>query len=109
MQAEFYKNVLGLDELFDNQNSMGLGKNGNLFIVLREDKSESSHHLTEHKGPQILTFKCEGSLEQTLEKIKTTGFKIRDTLKLPTYNRHYLFIEDFDSNEICLDFPLSEI
>lgn len=106
-QVHFYKDILDLELLFDNQDTIGLGKGKRIFIVLREDKSEKSHHLSEHKGPQIITFKCQGEIDQYIEKIKSSGFKIRDTLKLPKYNIHYLFIEDFDSNEVCLDFPLN--
>ena len=107
-QLQFYKNVLDLELIFDNQDTIGFGKNNRIFLVLREDKSEDSHHLSEHKGPQIITFKCQGNVDEYIEKIKASGFKVRDTLKLPKYNAHYLFIEDFDGNEICLDFPLND-
>lgn len=106
-QVQFYKNVLDLKLIFDNQDTVGLGKNNRVFLVLREDKSEDSHHLSEHKGPQIITFKCQGEIEQQIEKIKKAGLRVRDTLKLPMHNTHYLFIEDYDRNEICLDFPLN--
>jgi catechol-2,3-dioxygenase len=108
-QVHFYKNILDLELIFDNQDTVGLGKNKRLFIVLREDTSENSHHSLEHKGPQIITFKCQGDVEQYIEKIKKSGFRVRDTLKLPKHNAHYLFIEDYDGNEICLDFPLNNI
>lgn len=106
-QLQFYKNVLDLEQIFDNQDTVGLGKNNNIFLVLREDKSEDSHHLSEHKGPQIITFKCQGDINEYIKKIKVSGFKIRDMLKLPKHNTHYIFVEDFDGNEICLDFPLN--
>lgn len=108
-QANFYKNILNLDQIFDNQDTLGFGKNNRLFIVLREDKSEDSHHLSDHKGPQIITFKCEGDINHYIEKINNSGFKVRDTVKLPEHNTCYLFIEDYDHNEICLDFPLSKV
>lgn len=106
-QVQFYKDVLDLELTFDNQDTVGLGKNNRLFIVLREDKTKDSHHLSEHKGPQIITFKCQGNIDQYIEKIKKSGFKVRDTVKIPIHNTHYLFIEDYDGNEICLDFPLT--
>lgn len=107
-QVQFYKNVLDLELIFDNQDTIGFGKNNRLFLVLREDKSENSHHLSEHKGPQIITFKCQGDINEYIEKIKGSGFKVRDMLELPKHNTHYLFVEDFDGNEICLDFPLND-
>ena len=106
-QVCFYKDMLGLELIFDNRDAIGLGKDKRIFIVLREDKSENSHHLSEHKGPQIMTFKCQGDVDSYIEKIRRSGFNVRDTLKLPEYNTHYLFIEDYDGNEICLDFKLT--
>lgn len=107
-QVRFYKDILELELIFDNQDTIGLGKSGRLFIVLREDRTKGSHHLAEHKGPQIITFKCQGNIDFYIQKIKNSGFKVRDTLKLPEHNNHYLFVEDYDGNEICLDFPLNE-
>src|SRR5580704_11943340 len=106
-QAHFYNDVLELELAFEHQDTIGLGKNGQIYIVLRQDTSEKSHHLSEHKGPQIITFKCEGDIEQYVTKIKQGGFKIRDTLKLPEHHVHYLFTEDYDGNEICLSFTLN--
>lgn len=106
-QVQFYKDILDLELTFDNQDTVGLGKNNRLFIVLREDKTKDSHHLSDHKGPQIITLKCQGDIVQYIEKIKKSGFKVRDTVKIPIHNTHYLFIEDYDGNEICLDFPLT--
>ncbi len=106
-QASFYKDVLELDLQFEHQDTCGFGKHKQLFIVLRTDTSENSHHLAEHKGPQIITFKCHGDMEQYATKIKEAGFKIRDTLKLPEHHIHYLFTEDYDGNELCLSFTLN--
>tara|TARA_R110000868_G_C10820143_1_gene758568 strand:+ start:593 stop:967 length:375 start_codon:yes stop_codon:yes gene_type:complete len=106
-QLLFYKGVLDLELIFDNKDTIGLGKNNRIFLVLKEDKSEDSHHLSEHKGPQIITFKCKGNINEYIKKIKASGFNVRDTLELPKHNMHYLFVEDFDGNEICLDFPLN--
>lgn len=105
-QLQFYKDLLDLNLIFDNKDTVGLGKDNRLFIVLREDISENSHHLSDQKGPQIITFKCQGDIEQYSNTIKQAGFKIRDKLLLPEYKVQYLFVEDFDGNEICLDFPL---
>lgn len=107
-QKHFYKDVLETEVIFENQDTVGLGKAGKLFIVLREDQYENSHHLAEHKGSQIITFKCNGDINQYTQKIANAGFKIRDTLQLAEYHTQYLFIEDYDGNEICLDFPFSE-
>ena len=93
-QVSFYKDVLDLELIFDNQDTVGLGKNKRLFVVLREDKSEESHHLSEHKGPLIIAFKCQGDIDQYIGKIKQSGFRVRDTLKLLEHNAHYLFVED---------------
>ena len=105
-QQNFYQNILGLDLIFDNTDTLGFGKDDRLFVVLRQDSSANSHHLSEHKGPQILTFKCKGNVKEYAKKIKEAGFTIRDTVTLSEHNTQYLFIEDFDCNEICLDFPL---
>lgn len=107
-QREFYKDVLGLDVVFDEQNSTGYGKNGQLYIIIKEDESINSHHTTEHKGPQIITFECFGSTSEYTNKIKNAGFKVRDTLSLPAHNKHYLFVEDYDGNEVCLSFSLRD-
>lgn len=107
-QVKFYKDLLQLELIFDNKDTIGLGKNGRIFIVLREDKAEDSHHLTKQKGPQIITFKCQGKLEQFNDVVKQAGYKVRDKLTIAEHNVQYLFIEDFDANEVCLDFPLSE-
>ncbi len=104
-QLKFYKDFLQLDHIFDNGDTQGLGRNGRLFIVLREDNSSDSHHLSHHKGPQIITFKCEGDLTEVSSNVEQAGYKVRDKLILPEYQIQYLFIEDFDANEICLDFP----
>lgn len=107
-QVKFYKDLLQLELIFDNKDTIGLGKDGRIFVVLREDKTENSHHLANQKGPQIITFKCQGNLEQFSNVVKQAGYKVRDKLALSEHNVQYLFIEDFDANEICLDFPLSE-
>ncbi|MEM9243251.1 MAG: VOC family protein [Pseudomonadota bacterium] len=104
-QASFYQNTLGLALIFDNQDTIGLGRDKRLFVILRKDTAEDSHHLAEQKGPVIMTFKCQGDIDDTIKKIKDDGYKVRDTLKLLEHNAHYLFIEDYDGNEICLDFP----
>ncbi|MCP4473554.1 MAG: VOC family protein [Gammaproteobacteria bacterium] len=110
-QLAFYQDVLGLEKIFennDNSRTTGVGRGERIFVVLREDTSEESHHLTEHKGPQILTFKCQGNITEMQEKITQAGFNIRHTLELPQYHSTYLFIEDFDGNELCLDFHVAE-
>lgn len=103
-QLKFYKDLLQLELLFDNKDTIGVGKNGRLFIVLREDDTEESHHLTTQKGPQIITFKCEGNIEHYRRAVTQAGFKVRDELILPEHKIQYLFIEDYDGNEICLNF-----
>ena len=60
-QIGFYKDMLELELLFENQNNYGFGKDKRLFIILKKDTLENSHHLTEHKGPQIISFKCNGT------------------------------------------------
>lgn len=107
-QLKFYQDALKLEQIFNRQETVGLGKAKRLFLVLREDKNKNSHHLTEQKGPQLLTFKCRGKVDDYIARIRNLGYKIRDTLQLPEHNTHYLFIEDYDGNEICLDFPCSE-
>lgn len=106
-QLDFYQDTLNLDLFFNRKDTIGLGKNQQLIIILQKEPSENSHHLSnnsENKGHGILTFKCEGDLDAYAEQIKKNGFKIRGTLKLPEKNIDYLFVEDYDGNEICLDF-----
>jgi catechol 2,3-dioxygenase-like lactoylglutathione lyase family enzyme len=105
-QLAFYK-TLGLELIFDNTDTFGLGINGKLFLVIREDKSSNSHHLVENKGPIILTFKCSGNANHYTEILKKAGIIFRGEVKLPEYKTHYIFIEDADNNELCLDFALS--
>ena len=106
-QRHFYNDILGLDLLFDNTDTVGLGKQSQLFIVLREDNAKDSHHRSEQKGPQIMTFKCKGDIHDYAKKVSTSGFKVRDRLAIPEQRSQYLFIEDYDGNEICLDCPLA--
>ncbi len=106
-QLSFYQNLLDLDIVFDNGDTLGLGRGEQLYVVLREDNTADSHHLADHKGPQILTFKCDDTIENMVAKLETQNFKVRTRLPLPDYDCEYLFVEDFDGNEICLDFVLT--
>lgn len=108
-QLGFYRDFLGLEQHFDNGDTIGLGKQNRLFLALREDKDEDSHHLTTQKGPKLLTFRCEGLIEPYREKVDQAGYTVRDKLSLPDYDVEYLFIEDVEGNEICLEFPYHEL
>jgi catechol-2,3-dioxygenase len=103
-QTSFYKDILNLELIFSKKNMIGLGMNKRLFIVLQEEQSENSHHLSENKGHIIISFQCDGDIKTYKERIKEHGFKIRNTLHIIEQNIHYLFAEDYDGNEICLDF-----
>ncbi|WP_367606754.1 VOC family protein [Legionella sp. W05-934-2] len=103
-QLTFYKEVIGLTEFFNQDNTAGLGVNNQLHIVLRIEDNPESHHLKENKGPIILTFQINsGDRDALLSRIENGGYKIRDKLELPNYGSEYIFIEDFDGNELCLD------
>ncbi|MCP3679081.1 MAG: hypothetical protein GY782_01895 [Gammaproteobacteria bacterium] len=46
-QLAFYQDVLGLEKIFennDNSRTTGVGRGERIFVVLREDASEESHH-----------------------------------------------------------------
>lgn len=105
-QTKFYKETLNLETTFDNIDTIGFGKDSQLFIVLRKEITQNSHHNTENKGAVIITFKCFGSPLDCINKLKQTGTLVRNEVKLPDYNSHFVFIEDADGNEVCLDFPL---
>src|SRR3990167_7363850 len=103
-QQSFYQNIIGLDVIFQTQDAVGLGHEGKEFLILKYDLSENSHHLSEHKGPSIITFQVTGSMSTWHDKIKLNGFKIRDHLILPEHKSSFLFVEDYEGNEICLSF-----
>lgn len=103
-QSSFYKDVLGLEELFHHDNTIGLGYENKLYIVLKAEYDPNSHHEHENKGLIIITFQIdEKGKELVLNRLLSGGHKIRDTLILPQYNSEYIFIEDVDGNELCLD------
>ena len=107
-QISFYHDTIGLDLIFHHSESAGLGKNDQLYLILRKDAAENSHHLTEQKGPQIITFQCLGGLEQFAKKIISAGYTVRNKLHLEEQDMQYLFAEDFDGNEVCFGFSLKE-
>ena len=107
-QIAFYHGTIGLDLIFHHSESAGLGKHDQLYVILKKDTSADSHHLSEQKGPQIITFQCQGDLNQFSEKIRNAGYKIRNKLFLEEQDLQYLFAEDFDRNEVCFGFSLKE-
>lgn len=103
-QLHFYKYVMGLDEFFNQDNTIGLGCDKRLHIVLRSEDNPNSHHQQENKGPIILTFQIdEDSKDLMMSRLVKGGHTIRDTLSLPQYDSEYIFIEDVDGNELCID------
>lgn len=103
-QKKFYTEILGLTELFCKNEVVGLGDLGQLYIVLRQETDINSHHQKENKGPIILTFQVDSVDKNTImTRLVQGGLVIRDTLEIPEHNIDYLFIEDCDGNEICLD------
>ncbi|RUR14898.1 VOC family protein [Legionella sp. km535] len=103
-QKTFYKEVIGLNELFHHDNTVGLGVEDRLYIVLRVEDNPESHHKQENKGPVIITFPVDSqSKEMIMSRIENGGYKHRDTLTLSQYGSEYIFIEDADGNELCLD------
>ena len=108
-QIAFYHGTIGLDLVFHHLDSAGLGQHDQLYVILRKDTSANSHHLTEQKGPQIITFQCQGDLKRFSEKIKNAGYKIRNKLLLEEQDLEYLFVEDFDGNEVCFGFGIAKV
>ena len=103
-QFSFYKDVIGLQEFYNQDNTIGLGSDGRLHIVLKAEYNPDSHHQQENKGPIIITFQVEQEgKELILSRLIKGGHIIRDTLSLPQYGSEYIFIEDVDGNELCLD------
>ena len=103
-QLTFYKDIIGLEEFFNQDNTIGLGYDNRLRIVLRAEYNPNSHHQQENKGPIIITFQVEEeSKDLIMSRLVKEGHTIRDTLALPQYDSEYIFIEDVDGNELCLD------
>jgi len=108
-QKTFYKEVIGLSEFYHQDNTVGLGVDNNLYIVLRIEDNPVSHHQQENKGPVIITFQVDSqSKEAIMSRIEKGGYKYRDRLTLPQYGSEYIFIEDVDGNELCLDVKRSD-
>lgn len=106
-QQQFYQNIIGLTIIFQTQDAIGLGRDRKVFLLLKYDHSEDSHHLAVHKGSSILTFKLAGDIDQWRNKVKQYQLTLRDQLLLPAYQTGFLFIEDYEGNEICLAFDKS--
>src|SRR3990167_9511794 len=80
-QLLFYQNVLGLEQIFFEEEAVGLGKQGRLLLILRaHDVNEQDHPSTAYKGPQLLTFSFDGAMENYEDKIKAYQVVVRDTL-----------------------------
>lgn len=105
-QVDFYTKILGLELLFNVKSVAGIGKNSRPFLVIKQDDSANSHHLVENKGASIITFKTSGEAGAVRDELESNGVTIRDEVKVTEIKSHYIFIEDFDGNEICLDFEL---
>lgn len=104
-QLAFYTETLGLNLLFDNGDTLGLGIDSTLCIVLRRETNPNSHHQKENKGPIIMTFQMDiKDKTDVLQRLRTGGYTLRSMLELPEHNTEYHFIEDADGNELCLDF-----
>src|SRR3989338_5423867 len=83
-QKKFYTQVLGLTELFSQDEVVGLGNHGHLYIVLRQETDINSHHQKENKGPIILTFQVDFADKHTImTQVEEGGHVVRDTLELP--------------------------
>jgi len=75
-----------------------------LHIVLKAEYNPDSNHQQENKGHIIITFQVEQEVKELiLSRLIKEGHKIRDTLSLPQHGSEYIFIEDIDGNELCLD------
>lgn len=103
-QVEFYQKALELDVIFDTADSTGMGAEGRVQLIIRQDNDPSSHHLTAQKGPVILCFDMQGSSQTFLERMGILGYQIRSILPVNEYGRSYVFAEDADANEICVSF-----
>jgi len=105
-QKKFYSELMSLDIIFESEDAIALGKEHKIFLLLKYDANENSHHLAEHKGASILTFKVPETLEYWKNKAQTNEIKIRDNLVLPQYKTSYLFLEDHEGNELCLQIQI---
>lgn len=105
-QKHFYTETLDLDLVFDNDDTIGVGRGDDIFVVIREDTVDEHHHVSKHPGSAIITFKCDGDIEDYKRRLTEDNFKIKDIVQLPEHNTEFLFVEDAEANEICLDFPL---
>lgn len=103
-QRQFYQNIIGLEVHFEMHDAIGLGRDRKIFLLLKKDLSEDSHHLSKHKGASIITFKVAGTIDEWRNKMVLNQLKIRDQLLLPEYQSGFLFVEDYEGNEICLVF-----
>ena len=104
-QEYFYRNILDLQPLFQQDQVIGLGEGKKLYLVLRQEEDVDGHHKKENKGPLIITFQFDINHENILlDKLKSGEYKIRALREFPQYKSKYYFIEDADENEVCLEF-----
>jgi len=103
-QIEFYQKALGLDVIFDSADATGMGREGQVHLIIREDDNEDSHHLAAQKGPVILCFQMPGSEAVFVEHMGQLGYRIRFILPKNEYGQTFVFAEDADENEICATF-----
>lgn len=88
-----YTEVLGLKELFNHEQAIGLGNQDQLYIVLRQETNVNSHHQQENKGPIILTFQVAFEDKNSiLTRVTQGGYVVRNSLQIKEHNIDYVFI-----------------
>jgi len=103
-QLAFYNNMLGLEIIFNRMSEIGLGIHGRLVMIIKQGVSSDSHHSPLHKGPILISFKCNQGIDDCKQILKHNNVMLRGERDVPEYNVRYLFIEDPDGNELCLRF-----
>lgn len=102
-QRDFYRDILSLEVNFENDEVVTLGREDVLELVIRKDQEGESHHRldADNKGPFIPTFRFEMSAKEIEKKLPKGSYRGKYVDKYGEST--FLFIEDADKNEICLD------
>lgn len=99
----FYSEVLGLKTIFDEDDTIGLGIDDRLCVMLRLEDNPASHHQQENKGPVIISFGvCKGKADDLFRRMDRHNIKRRGEVKVESISKTLYFIEDPDGNEVCL-------
>lgn len=100
-QIDFYRNLLGLDVIFSDEKSVGLGLYDELYLVLR--KRKKGLYFSNSSCPQYLAFKCQEDQKSIEFEVRRHGYKVVKSCTSSDCDMGCLLIEDFDGNKVCLD------